>query len=104
LVVPLSPPSPEKQKKKLMILSLRMQQFSLIIIPFLACGSKNNPILGLHLIKAATTKFKKKTFLQCGYLSVPPNPMTKMGVKNIQQLFATEVAENSPELLPNFCY
>jgi hypothetical protein len=66
----------------------------------LACGSKNNPILGLHLIKAAT-KFKKH-LLQCGYLSMPPNPMTKMGVKNIQQLFATEVAEKSPELLPNF--
>jgi hypothetical protein len=47
----------------------------------------------LHLIKAAT-KFKKH-LLQCGYLSVPPNPMTKMGVKNIQQLFATEVAEKS---------
>jgi hypothetical protein len=78
-----------------------MPQFSLILIPFLACGSQKNPILGLHLIKAATTKLKKN-LLQCGYLSVPPNLMTKMGVKNIQQLFATEVAEKSPRIATQF--
>jgi hypothetical protein len=73
-----------------------MQQFSLII-PFLACGSKNNPILGLHFIKAATKK-KKNTSFNAATCPCLPTPMTKMGGQEYPAAFCNRSSREVPRI------